>query len=1183
MTDRHYSLFRGKARSGLGEGPGSQVGLGEQYLDADKELFTQAICEAARPWLTLDAPDQALSERLESWSCFPAKDLFFVSRSVAVRVGFDPRPTYFTHARAFPLSEALGPVDPGAYIGVSAAFDEPWLPGARPPTTPLPSVLPPSPDPSEWGVATSLLAHLYQAFVRKYPVVIVASPGDCSAGGRLFALISYARAALPWSIKRQYRARLFTREPRLFLRQLDAHLLVIPESVAAEALEARREALLLDSKANVVRGPALGREARGYAEALQVSVNKFPRALLSFASRVSAHLREDALPGSQEVLVAQAIYNLSAAGPAQMDSLFWFLLTRLSAEATSPLPFDTILLPAEIAAVSDARMKEALLHGSKGEALSSSAEALLRVVVTAARARGLTLDAEVRAFTEPLPDAQLRKMGWLAREQLLSAKAMAEKTVTLPLARVAEILPVFEALVHERAAGVLGQRDQAFDDLSIWADRDPAVRDLLLDATSESVLGDRWLVATIDRARAEGLSDLAMSLLQREPRAPALTNAWNRTFPRLRALPGTDLRRAHESLLAQVRRTDPANAPVRYVELMILLDACNGLPREVVETWQQALQKIRDPAIRRWIVTQGGSTTGICVDRDGKLLFPVTWDRDVAGLVLGKSEAPARLSLHALSRLVRSADSEGPNALFKAFLAHANRDAAVDLDKATSVLVNEGAWLVWRASTPNAVDPRRRAHAWLAASHASRRDAPMIEEWQFVIQDLGERLDDEDMRLLVETDSSGRARALWPRIAPYENQQLRQLAALAKRLDHLVLLARAIDPARDLKGQKSARDPSFNDGDAGRAGAAYAPSPLVQGLREVMNSSPFSNGGRLAIEPEVVAWLSRPRLDQAGELPYRGEQLRILLSFSGSLQARIVNLAVPMEDQVVRTIAAWLTEQQDLTTARPDFLERLATWVKAKGPLPEMREITPRPDLAAALRKVSPHLVALVDPPRGQAMYASVVQALRDGAAEHKVFTELAAEVDKWFAAAVESRGAHPLHRLADAVRAIPFEDAALHVHGERAFLMACSWHAPLTRLLPHPDSTFPALDVLLVLVPTEDELPPRGDARRAPGCAGAVGCRLVAHAMGDKVWSRELAQTHFWSALFTSLGEGERRTGVRPHRPAASVAEIRRLGARLSAFRSPFDTAYRDWLGRYGRLRVPAPAFPLKPSGARS
>lgn len=348
-----FSLYRGQARTGIGEGPDRPtVPHGEQFLAADRPLGQDGeLLAVARPWMTLDwrpADEQALGQKIEAWSYFPYGNLRFVVRLAAAGI-YDRRAAYFAHGQAFPVEAFTGACDPGAWLGASQMFDEPWNDGERPAPRPPgePELVRPADVLAEPAVAGALLAHLYQGLVSGYPVVMAVPVKDFAQGGPLHALVSFARAALPLKLKIDCRIRVFTRLPELFLRHLETDLLVIPESEAANALATRRDATLLDRTGALREGRELEWGATKYAEAVLTWFLHAPGELLAYSGAISEHLPHDRLPGESEIARVPAIYLLL--NKRKEPSIFgeWIksrLLPQISRQPTG-LPWNCLIRP----------------------------------------------------------------------------------------------------------------------------------------------------------------------------------------------------------------------------------------------------------------------------------------------------------------------------------------------------------------------------------------------------------------------------------------------------------------------------------------------------------------------------------------------------------------------------------------------------------------------------------------------------------------------------------------------------------------------------------------------------------------------------------------------------------------------------------------------------------------------
>ena len=171
---------------------------------------------------------------------------------------YDVRNAYFAHGRAWHTDAFGAGIDPGILIGRSDAFEEPWRNAAEHTRfQPLDALQTPLVAPADPQVATALLAHLYQARVHRYPVLLAVPAAEFVSGGAIHALVSFVRAALPLELKRDCRLRIYTRlTTDLYTTDLAADLVVLPEDAAANALAARRDATLLDRTGAKIAGRA---------------------------------------------------------------------------------------------------------------------------------------------------------------------------------------------------------------------------------------------------------------------------------------------------------------------------------------------------------------------------------------------------------------------------------------------------------------------------------------------------------------------------------------------------------------------------------------------------------------------------------------------------------------------------------------------------------------------------------------------------------------------------------------------------------------------------------------------------------------------------------------------------------------------------------------------------------------
>lgn len=312
------SIYRGYSYEGLGEGPGRPIARGEQFLAADPPFVQDAdALGALRPWMTLDldaGDHRRLGDRLEAWSCFTYGDWTVVVRLTPAGT-FDRRTAYFSHARAFGSSAIASGADPGALLGRSEAFASHWQDGAEPDRTavPSPAMVRPEQVDAERETAAALLAHLLQGLLSRRPTVVAVPVEELAAGAPLHALVSFARAALPPTLKRRSRIRVYSRSPEVFLGRMESDLLVVPEAVASDALSVRRDAVLLDRRGQRHAGPEPDPQVQEWAHKVTLWTCDHPRALLDFATRYGERVwnGETGAPSNREVAAVAVAVRVS--------------------------------------------------------------------------------------------------------------------------------------------------------------------------------------------------------------------------------------------------------------------------------------------------------------------------------------------------------------------------------------------------------------------------------------------------------------------------------------------------------------------------------------------------------------------------------------------------------------------------------------------------------------------------------------------------------------------------------------------------------------------------------------------------------------------------------------------------------------------------------------------------------
>jgi hypothetical protein len=297
---------------------------GEQYLHGTAAALCQredGLLSEIQPWLTLDSkPEDHRQARLEAWSCFSAGGRFFVSR-MGLNGEHDRRAAYFSHARSWPEASARQASDPGACLGCSAMFDPPDISqrGASDAALGRLAQLPaeawkPALE-QEPETAIRFLGHLLQVMseASSPPLIIGAPLSDFVQGSPLFALLAYARAALPAHLKPACAIRMHTRQPENFALRLNARLLVLPEDSVADAVRAQPQATLLDRQGACKLGQALAAHCQNYASELTKYALAMPEGLLPFSAFIGREAVVNAWAGLDPVPLIRSLYALAAA------------------------------------------------------------------------------------------------------------------------------------------------------------------------------------------------------------------------------------------------------------------------------------------------------------------------------------------------------------------------------------------------------------------------------------------------------------------------------------------------------------------------------------------------------------------------------------------------------------------------------------------------------------------------------------------------------------------------------------------------------------------------------------------------------------------------------------------------------------------------------------------------------
>jgi len=315
------SIYRGQSNTGIGEGEGGSSQRGEQYLAADS-LFAKdkALLKAIRPWLTFDAnvsDQQKTRNQLCGWSYFSYKEWCFIVYLQPAGV-HDLRAAYFSHARVYPKDECHQNQDLGLLLAQPQAFDTPWRDNDKKThiTPPPPELISKEPVLQESATVIQLLAHLYQAIILDYPLIMAVSVMEFIADSPLHPIISFIRAALPLKLKCECRIRVYTSTPDLFLRQEKVQLLVIPDNKIREALFAREDALVLNREGIITHGQKriLSKEATAYAKTVLKHLERWgAEGTLTFSKRYSDIFGTTELPHNKDIPLLKYTYFIAHA------------------------------------------------------------------------------------------------------------------------------------------------------------------------------------------------------------------------------------------------------------------------------------------------------------------------------------------------------------------------------------------------------------------------------------------------------------------------------------------------------------------------------------------------------------------------------------------------------------------------------------------------------------------------------------------------------------------------------------------------------------------------------------------------------------------------------------------------------------------------------------------------------
>lgn len=1132
------SLYRGHSRTGIGE-PGSPISHGEQYLAAAGELaadpaLRDEILTAVRPWMSLDsdpAHHRKLDDRLEAWSCFPYRDWQFVVRLTSAGI-YDRRAAYFAHGRAWPLAALGDGFDPGALLGDTDAFDPPWKDGGSPEQRepPVPALVRPEQVQAESEVAARLLGHLLQALVGGYPLVLAAPVPDFAAGGSLAALVSFARAALPAPLKQRCRIRVYSCLPEIFLGELAADLVVVPEEVAASALRARRDAALLDrsAQAHPQAGRPLSERALAYAEAVLDGAHRFPQGLLHFSDRFGRRyaVRQPTpeLPSAEQVRTLQVTYNLATAlaGPEQMraEVLSQYLLKR-APQKLGELPWDELLTRADWELFPERALARVLLQDP--EELPPGGRRLQALALEAACRRGLLLDDHL-AFLGVTPGQSLErgKLGRLLaltghEPPLLSQEGILRYLSPLPLTTLLAAGPVARVLAVESERERLQQR-QAEPAALAQAATAPAVFDTLAQATSEGRLAPAWAERFVESESTPqpALDHAALRLLERPRDWSGWRQVPHRLFRRLRrrAVPPP----IRVALLGKAEEIDPMADLDTYLELAELAEpATGGGGNPLVDRLVRKTEHFSAAAIHRLVQTALSGDwrclgAPFLVDGRGEPRLG-RW-REVSDLLLADEVVRRHLSPPALLRLGEALPEEHAHLLER---LHATLDEHMrsDRQRTTEALVEAGWWYLWRRRTTLGQEERRAvALAWLGAHPWRRRNGgetsseATLEAWKAALADLAPGpLSGTETAELCADEADGTRRPAWPWIPPFEDEQLSDLCRATADLGALAEIAETVAEEEPFRQQ----------------------GPRLH--RTVLERSRF----RGQVSAEALLWL-RPRPPLAREpSPLTLEDSERLLHQAGhrqeaALSARGRAVAAHLwkyPREAARAAASPPLGQQET------FLAGLAEWLARWESVRDIDSVVAAqldrlvdPSRSPGATGVSERLIAdlrghgfhhladclrpVAGPPQpaGDSPEEEVVQALAQGDAEATCWRRLGDAIDLYLRGRVGGE-VHPILAVADGVQAWAQRSIERRRQLREQGLGTLASAARLKQILLSQDRGGAPLPAFVL-----------GARLAGPGGLGTTALALVT-AAGDKY----RGQPEWWQALLRGV-MGFRRHG---------------------------------------------------------
>jgi hypothetical protein len=1095
---RSLSVYRGQSRTGKGEGPGRTVLHGEQYLWVEPELYTTELLDVIRPWMTLDADaadHQRLNDQLEAWSLFPYGDYLFVVRLVSAGT-YDRRAAYFSHGRAWQLNSLPRGFDAGLEIGRSETFDEPWRdkdPDARvsaPPALP-PVLVRPEQIKAEAETAAVLLGHLFQALAGDYPLILAVPVKDFRSGDPLHALVCFARGGLPAHLRDRCRIRVYSRLPDLFLRQLGASFVVVPEDTAGDALSARPNGTLLDRQGRKLAGKDLDDRALAYAKAVVERATGIPDGLPFFSERFSRRFGREDLPAPEDIHGIQITYNLAFALAGDRERQAGFLrqyLPRAVQRFGPGLGWGRLIGNEEWSTFPQEALLDRLL--SDAQDLSPAELEFLRAVEDAASQLGLRVDTRLADWWDPGDPARLHRLLELLTHAppLVSEEAAAERTAQIPLERLVETGPLYGVLGAEEKSGLLARRASESVALARAA-REPKTFEVLSRAVSKGAVDPTWARVYIGAAAPEELVAAARQWLL----DPDFLQKWGDVPKKL--LDGLRSREPAPSglstfLISAGMKLEPvANLEVylRLADLVARIDRDEGSEKEnalVAKLWKE-LPRITDPRSREYLL-------GIVFDPD--------W------LCLRTASTVVLLELAAGLQRAESYDQ-----LYGALDQRMRQDP----EAATDELARTGWWYFWRRrSRLAAAEPevaRRSATAWLASDVWTdwMGSEATLEAWKQALADLPAKLSGPEMARL--RGDMGKRR--WPWIPPFEEEQLDALIGRAEDLGALAELAEALRSDESVLSAGTAA----HDYILPRSRyAANLPSGALGWLLEGRYGSQLPT---LSLEHSAFLY------QQAGHRTERALEARVRAVANHLAQSPGEALKAAGEPYLwshggfLSTVGEWMNRQGSLF----EIGRGPAAWID------EHVDGEPAPLVRSPSRKLVEDLVEaglnhaarllqkeLQEEVQKENLIDKVIQALSTARSKDPCWLKLAERVTQVQSVDDPSAGRHPLALLAERIRSAMDlsreERRLLASSGWRTFELAAHQNPSLMKLPPHQAMGLPQFDLAASLL--------------GPGALGNAILQVVFTAA-----NRSLRDDHkWWRRLLIAMRD------FRWYRGAASV-----------------------------------------------